>query len=211
MVGWWNSVRREFLANACEYGIDCRQELLGGQPAQRGVPHPFVTHGADAARHRSGSLMPHSTAATISQCSNAVAIWSRLPGLLRSQCSSFEKPHSDEYVPPHHRSPRARARRACGDLGGFAPGAMVAPEIVIVERLQLLVHRDHARTRGVHGDRLDRSPVDAGGIERSRRAAPAPTCDPRGSASHGPGSSFRRCSGYSAGPDPVRPRCDVDN
>src|SRR5580704_3427531 len=48
-----------------------------------------------------GSVIPQSTAATMSQCSSAVANFSRLSGLLRSQCSSLEKPHSDEYVPPH--------------------------------------------------------------------------------------------------------------
>ena len=45
--------------------------------------------------------MPHSTAATMSQCSSAVTSLPRLSGLWRSQCSSFEKPHSEEYTPPH--------------------------------------------------------------------------------------------------------------
>ena len=33
--------------------------------------------------------------------SRAVAMRARFSGLFRSQCSSFAKPHSEEYVPPH--------------------------------------------------------------------------------------------------------------
>ena len=43
-----------------------------------------------------GSLMPHRTAAAMSQCSSAVAMRSRLAGLWRSQCSSLAQPHSEE-------------------------------------------------------------------------------------------------------------------
>ena len=61
--------------------------------------------------------MPHRTAATMSQCSNAVAIASRFAGLCRSQCSSFAKPHSDEYdaAAPLDRF-EARPVRSLGDL-----------------------------------------------------------------------------------------------
>src|SRR5262249_26767435 len=48
------------------------------------------------------SVCPQSTAATMSQCSNALTNCERFSGLWRSQCKSFENPHSDEYVPPHH-------------------------------------------------------------------------------------------------------------
>ena len=44
----------------------------------------------------SGSVIPHSTAATMSQCSSAVTNRPRMSGLCLSQCSSFENPHSDE-------------------------------------------------------------------------------------------------------------------
>ena len=50
-------------------------------------------------------VMPASVAATMSQCSSTVTILSRLSGLCRSQCSSFEKPHSCEYTPPHQSIP----------------------------------------------------------------------------------------------------------
>ncbi len=44
----------------------------------------------------SGSPIPHSTAATMSQCSSAVAKRARFSGLCRSQCSSLAQPHSEE-------------------------------------------------------------------------------------------------------------------
>ena len=43
-----------------------------------------------------GSVIPQSVAATMSQFSKAEAKRPRFSGLLRSQWSSFEKPHSDE-------------------------------------------------------------------------------------------------------------------
>src|SRR5437016_8641889 len=46
------------------------------------------------------SVMPHNVAATMSQCSNAETNSERLAGLWRSQCSSLENPHSEEYTPP---------------------------------------------------------------------------------------------------------------
>src|SRR6266852_2865999 len=45
------------------------------------------------------SVTPHSVAATMSQCSNAETNAERLAGLWRSQCSSLENPHSEEYSP----------------------------------------------------------------------------------------------------------------
>ncbi len=43
-----------------------------------------------------GSVMPQSVAATMSQCSKADSNAERCAGLWRSQCSSFENPHSEE-------------------------------------------------------------------------------------------------------------------
>src|SRR5580704_7286077 len=49
-----------------------------------------------------GSVIPQSVAAAMSQCSKAETKSARFDGLWRSQCNNFEKPHSDEYTPPHH-------------------------------------------------------------------------------------------------------------
>ena len=54
-----------------------------------------------------------------------------------------------------------RARSGC-DFGSFAPGAMVAPEVVVVNGLELRVYRDDARAGGVERQRFDCIAVDAG-------------------------------------------------
>ena len=142
-----------------------------------------------------GSVMPHSSTATMSQCSSAVTKRSRLSGFRRSQCSSFENPHSEEYVPPHHSIASSLAPPGgFGDQRRFTRRAMIAPEVVVVERNQPLADRNHARSGGVERDRLrsDRPP-------RPRPSAPssslprAPPCGPHGSASRNP--DLRACDG----------------
>ncbi len=53
------------------------------------------------------------------------------------------------------------ARVGCGcDLGGLFPCAVVAPEVVIVDGLEVLVDRNDAGAGGVEGDRFDGRAVD---------------------------------------------------
>ena len=91
----------QFFAHIRQERIDVVRNFSDGNPPSAEFhihlcPIAQIDRGAFA-----GSVIPHSTAATMSQCSSALANFSRLSGLFRSQCSSFEKPHSDEYVPPH--------------------------------------------------------------------------------------------------------------
>ena len=51
--------------------------------------------------------------------------------------------------------------RPARDLGGLLPGAMVAPEVIVVERLQALAHGHDGRPRGVDAEALDGAAVDA--------------------------------------------------
>jgi len=59
----------------------------------------------------------------------------------------------------------ARVMSLVGDLGSLAPGAVIAPEIVIVERMEVFVDRHDARPGCVDGDRLHGGTGDAGGGE----------------------------------------------
>src|SRR5205809_1146793 len=68
-----------------------------------------------------GSVMPHSVAATMSQCSKAETSSARLEGLCRSQCKSFEKPHSDEYTPPHQFRASSPSRCAVSVISAASP------------------------------------------------------------------------------------------
>ena len=99
----WPAIWSEVAYSPCSFSrtpaskrIDFDEKFLGRQAAELGVPHPFVAHRADAAFTLRGSVMPQSVAAAMSQCSKAVTNCARFSGLCRSQCSSFEKPHSEE-------------------------------------------------------------------------------------------------------------------
>src|ERR1700733_11178802 len=77
----------------------------GGRPPHLGF-HIHLCPMAQMLRFTfAGSVTPVSVAATMSQCSSAVAKLSRLSGLCRSQCNSLANPHSWEYTPPHHSIP----------------------------------------------------------------------------------------------------------
>ena len=94
---WWRSVLRSFARYPSAADRLRPGNSSGGKPPHLRIPHPLVAHGAYAARdHCRIVQIPQSTAAAMSQCSSAAAIRSRLSGLFRSQCSSLEKPHSDE-------------------------------------------------------------------------------------------------------------------
>src|SRR5580692_8060870 len=47
------------------------------------------------------------------------------------------------------------------DFSSLAPGAMVAPQVVVVERLQLFVNHNHARASGVDGNGSYGAAIDA--------------------------------------------------
>ena len=69
-------------------------------------------------------------------------------------------------MPPHHSmAGRLRAVGGGGDFGGFAPGAMVAPEVVIVDGVELGIDGDDGGAGGIERDRFDGVAVDAGGCD----------------------------------------------
>ena len=77
-------------------GSTAARNSSGGRPPSAAF-HIHLWPMAQTLRGTSaGSVMPHSTAATMSQCSSAVAKRARFSGLWRSQCSSLAKPHSEE-------------------------------------------------------------------------------------------------------------------
>ena len=88
-------VPSSFSRTPARSGSTATRKSSGGKPPEF-VPHPFVAHGADGALDLRRIAEPVNTAAAISQCSSAVAKRERFAGLWRSQCSSFEKPHSEE-------------------------------------------------------------------------------------------------------------------
>src|SRR6516162_9204293 len=56
--------------------------------------------------------------------------------------------------------------RRPSDLTGLLPRAVVAPEIIIVERLQPFIDWNHARTSSIDGDRFDGIAIDSRILDR---------------------------------------------
>ena len=52
-----------------------------------------------------------------------------------------------------------------GDLGGFLPGAVVAPEVVVVQRSEAVVDGDDGGAGGVEGEGFDILAGDTGGFQ----------------------------------------------
>ena len=77
-------------------GSTLDRNACGGSPPHFGF-HIHLSFIAQILRFTfAGSVTPVNVAATMSQCSSAVANRSRFSGLCRSQCSSLAKPHSCE-------------------------------------------------------------------------------------------------------------------
>ena len=123
-----------------------------GSPPHFGF-HIHLCPMAQALRGASaGDVMPQRVAATISQCSNAEARRSRLSGLWRSQCRSFAKPplmRVDAATPVDCFEVLLVRER--GNLLRFMLRPVIAPQVVIIERLHLCIDGNHARSCGVEG------------------------------------------------------------
>ena len=149
-------------ADAGQRGIESGQEVFRRQPAESLVPHPLVAHCADAARYlgRVGDAAEYG--------GHHVAMFQRrgearaLLGIVAQPVEQFgEAPFAGiDAAAPVDRIQMAGVRSG-GDLGGFLPGAVIAPQVVIVDGLEVGVHRDHAGACGIECDRLDGGSVDA--------------------------------------------------
>ncbi len=58
-----------------------------------------------------------------------------------------------------------------GDFGGFRLGAVIAPEIVVVERLQIFINGNDRRTGGIERDGLNLAAGDTGFLQGGARGA----------------------------------------
>jgi hypothetical protein len=178
--------------------------------AQLPVPHPLVAHGADAARRlaRIGDAAQHR--------GHHVAMLQRRDHL-RALAGIVPQP-----VQQLRESPLGRVHAAApferfqfpgapgrGDLGGFALGAMVAPQIVIVQR------RSPSPTGMtldpvVSSARLRVASPSTPAASSARRMAVTSACMwSRCDCVAWSGSSFLRVSGYSPVAEPSRPLCTL--
>ena len=140
-------------------GSTCVKKLFRRQPAQRLVKHPLVPHRANATRRRRRIFHP------AQHRRDHVAIFERgreLRALLRIVPQPVQQLRPSPLrrinaAAPIDRLQLRRPRRP-RDLPRFFPRPVIAPQIIIVQRSHLRVHRNHARPRGIERDRLHASP-----------------------------------------------------
>ena len=163
----------DFGADAREHRVDGCQEIVRRQPAERGVPHPLVTHRADGPwdLSRVGDAAEHGR--------NHVAVLERgdqLAALVRVVTEPVEKLGEAPFGGVGSAAPVDGVQFAgvggFGDECGFAPRAVVAPQVVVVQRLEIFAHRNDAGPSGVESDGVD----SAG---RPLRPCPTPAWLPR--------------------------------
>ena len=163
----------ELLANAGQQRVHGGEEIFGRQPAQAGVPHPFVAHGADAAWDggRIGDAAQggrHHVA--VFQGGGKSDAFIGIVAQPVEQLGEAPLGRVDAAAPVDGLQPALAGQR--GDRGSLLPGAVIAPEVVVVERLEAFVDRDHARPGGIEGDGIDRAAVDAGLGDGAARGIP---------------------------------------
>ncbi len=153
----------ELFADAGEGGIERREKFFGRETAEGGAPHPFVAHGADAARYLGG------IADAAEDGGDHVAMFER-GGEARTFGRVVAQPVEEFGEAPFAGVDAAapidggQLLLVCGrgDLGGFPPGAMVAPKVVIVDGLHVRIDRDYAGAGGIECDGFDRVAINTG-------------------------------------------------
>jgi hypothetical protein len=152
----------QFVANAGEEGIDAGEEFLGGEAAEGVVPHPFVAHGADAA----GGEGRVGDAAEGGGDQVAVFEGGGHPGaLVRVMAEPVEEFGEAPFGGIDAATPgegfEAGGAAVGGDFGGFAVGAVVAPEVIVADGLEVFVHGDDGGASGIESEGLDIGAGDA--------------------------------------------------
>src|ERR1700679_703286 len=140
----------EFVPNPVEKRIEMGEELLRWQTAPAWVPHPLVSHGTDTSwdQCRIGNANQSSrNHVAVLQCGGKT-----FP-LLWIVAQPEEELREAPFVRVGSPAPLDRFDIFCmgqlRNLAGFLESAMVAPEKIVIERLQVRINRDHARSCGV--------------------------------------------------------------
>ena len=160
----------ELRANAREERIDLGQEIVGRKAAERFVPHPFMAHGADAARHlcRIGDAAQHRRhQIAVFQGSRHARALLRIIAQPVQQLG--EAPFGGVNAAAPVESFQIAARAGVGDCARLGLGAVVAPEVIIVERIEVGVYGNHGGTGRIERDRLNVFAAHAGRGDRLAR------------------------------------------
>ena len=151
----------EFFADAVEEGVEFGEEGLWRKAAPLGVPHPLVSHGADAALYLCGigdaGECGGNHVAVFEGGGEAVAFGWVVTEPVEELC---EAPLVGVDVAAPVDGLEVFGEGELGDLAGFFVGAVIAPEVVVVDGLEVRVDGDDAGAGGVECDGGDVPAVD---------------------------------------------------
>ncbi len=156
----------ELLANPIQQRIDFRQKRLRRQASPFRIPHPLVAHRAYAAFR-----LPRIRNAAQCRRHHVAVLESRreLAALVRIVTQPVQQLGESPFVRVHSAAPLDRLEvllvRERRDLLSLGFGPMIAPQVVLVQRLHEIVHRDDAGACGVERDGSNLLPMNSGGFD----------------------------------------------
>ena len=132
------------------------RKLSGGSPPRAGVPHPLVAHGADASfdlrRVRDPAKRRGDHVAVLEGAGKFLALVGIVPQPMQQL---GESPLGGIHASAPLDGLQFLAICQFGDLGGFLLCAVIAPQVVVVERSHIRSDWNHAGARGVECDGLN--------------------------------------------------------
>jgi len=156
----------ELGADAGEEGVDGDEKVLRRQAVPLGIPHPLVAHGADAA------LDVFCAGDVAERGGDHVAVLERSNEVFSSiwiGAQPVKKLGEAPLVGVDAAAPldafKSERVSSSGDELGFLVGAMVAPEVVVVEGFEVFADGNHAGAGGVEGHGCNGLAIDASGGE----------------------------------------------
>ncbi len=140
-------IAAEFRAHALQQRVHSHQKLFRRQPAPLRIPHPFVAHRANAALY----ILHGCHAAQRSR--HHVAMFEsrdKLVALLRIVPQPVQQLRESPLVRINTTTPidplESQLMRLLRNLLRFGKCAMIAPQVIFVQRLEVLAHWNHARS-----------------------------------------------------------------
>ena len=153
----------QFLADAGEQRVHFHEEFFGGQTAESGMPEPFVAHSADAAFYSGGIGDAAESGGDHVAVFESAGETGAFIGIVAQPVEEFgETPFGGVHAAAPFNGFEIFAMSHRGDFGGFGFGAVIAPQIVFVERNHSGGDGDDGGAGGIESDGGDLVAGDAG-------------------------------------------------
>src|SRR5215470_13030919 len=153
----------EFLTHPSEQNIDLGEKRLRRQASEIGIPQPFVAHGADTAFYLfwiGDSAQSGGYHIAVFKCRSEVCALCRIVAKPMQQLGNT--PLRGVHTTALLDGFQLLAMGGFRDFRGLAFSTMVAPQVVLAERLQVFVDGNDGRSGGIESNRLDLVPGNTG-------------------------------------------------